>query len=92
MIFVFLIICFILSVSSLLFFKKKKLQIFMNKINMLANSVYLILFFYQSNILLKREMSLFFVLLCFCSIWILYMANKAIKKDIELIDSMSRIR
>ncbi|WP_185859420.1 DUF4293 family protein [Blattabacterium cuenoti] len=91
---VFLIICLILSILSFLFFKKKKFQIFMNQINMLINSIHLILFFYQSNqyIILKREMSIFFVLLCFCSIWILYMANKAIKKDIELIDSMSRIR
>ncbi|WP_185866118.1 DUF4293 family protein [Blattabacterium cuenoti] len=91
-IFVFLIICLIISILSLLSFKKKKFQILMNQINIIINSIHLILFFYQSNQLLKRKMALFFVLLCFCSICILYMANKAIRKDIELIDSMSRIR
>ncbi|ACY40524.1 hypothetical protein BLBBGE_519 [Blattabacterium sp. (Blattella germanica) str. Bge] len=91
-IFIFLIIGFILSLLSLLFFKKKKLQIFMNKTNILAISTNLILFLYQFNQSILKEISLFFVSLCFCSMCVLYMANKAIKKDIELIDSMSRIR
>ncbi|WP_185862236.1 DUF4293 family protein [Blattabacterium cuenoti] len=93
-IFIFIIICLILSILSFIFFKNGKLQIFINKINILINCTHpiLILLCNRSNksIFLKKEM--FFVLLCFFHICILYMANKTIKRDLKLIHSMNRIR
>ncbi|WP_185872319.1 DUF4293 family protein [Blattabacterium cuenoti] len=87
---IFIFLCLILSILNILFFKKKKLQIFMNKINILLNSINLILLFNQ-KIFLKKNIYLFFIL-CICNILVLYICNKKIKKDIELIDSMNRIR
>ncbi|WP_185869145.1 DUF4293 family protein [Blattabacterium cuenoti] len=86
---IFVLICLILSILSILSFKRKKLQIFMNKTNILVTGISLITFFYPSC---KIKISVFFVFLCLCNIFFLWMANKGIKKDIKLIDSMNRIR
>ncbi|WP_238785066.1 DUF4293 family protein [Blattabacterium cuenoti] len=75
---------------NLFLFNKKKLQIFFNKINILTNSIHLLIFLlslYQLN--RYTLIILIFFILC---IYFLYLTNKAIKKDIELIDSISRIR
>ncbi|WP_238858481.1 DUF4293 family protein [Blattabacterium cuenoti] len=87
---IFLIICLFLSICSFLSFKKRKLQIFLNSFNILLNSIIFILkiiFFsyYPSFFLIKMN---FFILL---SILFLYLSNKSIKKDLELIYSMNRI-
>ncbi|WP_185854909.1 DUF4293 family protein [Blattabacterium cuenoti] len=90
-----IITCLILSILSFLFFQKKKLQIFINGLNILLNSttfILILLFSYsQSNkyFLLSRITNLF---LTFLSICFLYLSNKKIKKDIKLIHSMNRIR
>ncbi|WP_081683497.1 DUF4293 family protein [Blattabacterium sp. (Nauphoeta cinerea)] len=87
---IFLIICLFLSILSLFFFKKQKLQIFFNKINILANTIYVFIFFFSYFQLNKYTFIVFlFFILC---IYILYLTNRAIKKDIELIDSINRIR
>lgn len=92
---IFIITCLILSVLSFLFFKKKKLQIFINGLNILLNSTTFILIVifscFQSNkyFLLPRKTNLF---LTFLSICFLYLSSKEIKKDIKLIHSMDRIR
>ncbi|WP_185856226.1 DUF4293 family protein [Blattabacterium cuenoti] len=94
-IFIFLIVCIALSICSFLSFQKRKLQILFNCINILLNSIIFIVIlfvsFYQSNksFLFLRKMNLF---LTFLSIWIFYFSNKYIKKDIELINSINRIR
>ncbi|WP_185876935.1 DUF4293 family protein [Blattabacterium cuenoti] len=95
---IFVILSLILSILSLLFFKKKKIQIFINKINLLVTNINLILIFYQLFFQLNQFNSIqkkpFFILLfiCICNILVLYTANKKIKEDIMLIDSINRIR
>ncbi|WP_185861372.1 DUF4293 family protein [Blattabacterium cuenoti] len=88
---IFTIICLLLSILSFLFFNKKKLQIYLNKINILSNIIHVIIIFFSYSYYDKYTLCLilFFLLLC---IYILFMANRAIKKDIELIDSINRIR
>ncbi|WP_185863352.1 DUF4293 family protein [Blattabacterium cuenoti] len=90
MVLIFLIICLFLSILSLIFFKKQRLQIFFNKINILANTIHIFIFFFSYFQLNKYTFIVFlFFILC---IYILYLSNRAIKKDIELIDSINRIR
>ncbi|QIK16855.1 DUF4293 domain-containing protein [Blattabacterium sp. DPU] len=86
-----IIICLFISILSFLLFNRNKLQIFCNKINILTNTSYVIILFFSYTQLNKYTtliMFLFFIL-CIC---ILYLTNKAIKKDIKLIDSINRIR
>ncbi|AWU40008.1 DUF4293 family protein [Blattabacterium punctulatus] len=89
---IFLIITFILSIISLLFFKKKEIQIFCNCLNILINSatlIYIIFFsYYYKYFLIKKNI----IILILSTILFLYLSNKKIKKDIELIRSMNRIR
>ncbi|BBA17057.1 DUF4293 family protein [Blattabacterium cuenoti] len=87
---IFLIICLFLSVLSFSLFHKKRLQIIFNKINIFINAIHKIILFFSYSQWNKYIliMFLFFVL----SITILYLTNKTIKKDIELIDSINRIR
>ncbi|AWU44458.1 DUF4293 family protein [Blattabacterium punctulatus] len=89
---IFLIITFILSIISLLFFKKKKIQIFCNCFNILINSatlIYIIFFsYYYKYFLIKKN----FIILILSTMLFLYLSNKKIKKDIKLIRSMNRIR
>ncbi|WP_341654704.1 DUF4293 family protein [Blattabacterium cuenoti] len=87
---IFLIICLFLSILSFLFFSKKKLQIFFNKINILTNTIYEGILFFSCSKWNKYTLIIFlFFILCIC---ILYLTNRAIKKDIELINSINRIR
>ncbi|WP_185857423.1 DUF4293 family protein [Blattabacterium cuenoti] len=89
---IFIIICLFLSILSFFLFKEKKLQIFFNKINILANTIHVIILFfscYQLNVNIYIFIMFIFFILC---IYILYITNRAIKKDIELIDSINRIR
>ncbi|WP_341656481.1 DUF4293 family protein [Blattabacterium cuenoti] len=87
---IFLIICLFLSILSFFFFFKKKLQIFFNKINILTNTIYEGILFFSCSKWNKYTLIIFlFFILCIC---ILYLTNRAIKKDIELINSINRIR
>ncbi|WP_341662725.1 DUF4293 family protein [Blattabacterium cuenoti] len=88
---IFLIICLFLSILSFFFFYKKKIQIFLNKVNILINTIHEgILFFSCSNKWNKYTFIMFlFFILCIC---FLYLTNRAIKKDIKLINSINRIR
>ncbi|AWU39452.1 hypothetical protein CPU2_115 [Blattabacterium punctulatus CPU2] len=89
---IFLIITFILSIISLLFFKKKEIQIFCNCLNILINSatlIYILFFsYYYKYFLIKKNL----IILILSTMLFLYLSNKKIKKDIELIRSMNRIR
>ncbi|AEU09527.1 DUF4293 family protein [Blattabacterium sp. (Cryptocercus punctulatus) str. Cpu] len=89
---IFLIITFILSIISLLFFKKKKIQIFCNCLNILINSatlIYIIFFsYYYKYFLITKNL----IILILSTMLFLYLSNKKIKKDIKLIRSMNRIR
>ncbi|WP_185871746.1 DUF4293 family protein [Blattabacterium cuenoti] len=82
-------ICLFLSILSFFLFKKRKFQIFINKINILSNIIYILILFYTQLNKYLLIIFFFFILLC---IYILYLTNKAIKGDIELIDSINRIR
>ncbi len=92
-IFIFLIVCLILSICSFLSFKMRKLQIVLNSINIVFNSAtfILILFFsfYHKSFLVFRKTNLFLILFSVC---IFYFSNRSIKKDIKLINSINRIR
>jgi|GEM_PF-6743962 hypothetical protein len=89
----FIITCLFLSTLSFFLFKKKKLQIFLNKINILVNIIHglkLTLFFSCGQL---NQTTLILLLITFCTCILLCIsANIAIKKDIELISSINRIR
>ncbi|WP_185868588.1 DUF4293 family protein [Blattabacterium cuenoti] len=90
-------VCTILSFLSICCFKKQKVQISLNKTNILLNismnillmSIYLYnynyLFFFTKKILL-------FLFLCICNILLFHKSNKYINEDIKMINSMDRIR
>ncbi|WP_113738448.1 DUF4293 family protein [Blattabacterium clevelandi] len=96
---IFLIITLILSIVSLLFFKKKEIQIFCNCLNILINSatlIYILFFsYYYKYFLIKKNIIILILILSILrllTILFLYLSNQKIKKDIELIRSMNRIR
>ncbi|WP_185863903.1 DUF4293 family protein [Blattabacterium cuenoti] len=87
---IFLIICLFLSILSFFFFHQKKIQIFLNKINILTNTIYEGILFFSCSKWNKYTFIMFlFFILCIC---FLYLTNRAIKKDIKLINSINRIR
>ncbi|WP_341658588.1 DUF4293 family protein [Blattabacterium cuenoti] len=87
---IFLIICLFLSILSFFFFHQKKLQIFFNKMNILTNTIHEGFLFFSCSKWNKYTLIMFlFFILCIC---LLYLTNRAIKKDIELINSINRIR
>jgi hypothetical protein len=83
----------ILSFFSLLKFKARKLQFVLNRLNSLIHLVILFVFvvrvFAITDPETTRPFSLFLPAL---TIGLLYLANKAIKKDEDLIRSVDRIR
>ncbi|WP_185851089.1 DUF4293 family protein [Blattabacterium cuenoti] len=92
----FIIICLILSITSFLLFKRKKIQLIINRLNILVHfSLFILIVFFsyyqfnKINFLLLRKRNLFLILL---SVYLLYLSNKRIRRDIELINSMDRIR
>ncbi len=90
----FLIICFILSVTSMLFDKNNKLQIILNILNIFfnsLNSIIILLLTYLNKKLNIILISYILILLLF-SILFLFLSNKSIKKDIKIIKSSNRIR
>jgi len=84
-----------LSVLSLLSYKKRQTQFVYNRLNMIFNFILLGLFVYQSlNVsgeasVSEKGIGMFLPIV---SIILLVLANKAIKKDEDLVKSADRIR
>lgn len=84
-----------LSIFSILSYKKRQSQFVYNRLNMILNFILLGLFVYQS-LSLSGETSVsekgIGMILPVVSIFLLALANKAIKKDEDLVKSADRIR
>jgi hypothetical protein len=84
-----------LTIISILTFKKRQMQFVLNRLNIISNFVLLGVFVYRSLTLpgetLVSEKGIG-VLLPIISIVLLAMANKAIKKDEDLVKSVDRLR
>ncbi len=85
----------VLIIISILNFKKRQLQFVLNRLSIILNFVLLGIFVYRSLILagetLVSEKGIG-VLLPVISIVFLVLANKAIKKDEDLVKSVDRLR
>ena len=85
----------LLSVVSIFMFKQRKSQFMLGRLNILLNFILLGLFVYQSlNLSGETNVSEkgIGILLPIFSIVFLVLANKAIKKDEELVKSVDRLR
>ncbi|MCG2418121.1 DUF4293 domain-containing protein [Aequorivita sp. F47161] len=84
-----------LAIISILSFKKRQTQFVINRLNIISNFVLLGVFVYRSLTLsgetLVSEKGIG-VLLPIISIVFLVLANKAIKKDEDLVKSVDRLR
>ena len=84
-----------LTIIAILTFKKRQTQFVLNRLNIILNFVLLGVFVYRSLTLsgetLVSEKGIG-VLLPIISIVLLAMANKAIKKDEDLVKSVDRLR
>ena len=85
-----------LSVLSIVSFKKRKQQFVFNRLNMLLNLILLGLFVYRSLnlsgetlVVSEKGIGMFLPII---SIVMLVLANKAIKKDEDLVKSVDRLR
>ncbi|HIB48908.1 MAG TPA: DUF4293 family protein [Flavobacteriaceae bacterium] len=84
-----------LAVISILSFKKRQLQFVLNRLNIISNFVLLGVFVYRSlkvsgeTLVSEKGIG---VLLPIISIVFLVLANKAIKKDEDLVKSVDRLR
>ncbi|AWH86221.1 DUF4293 domain-containing protein [Flavobacterium album] len=88
-----------LTVVSILTFKKRKKQFVMGRLNIILNLILLGLFVYQSlNVSGETDPALIVsekgigIILPIVSIVFLSLANKAIKKDEDLVKSVDRLR
>lgn len=85
----------VLTIISILNFKKRQLQFVLNRLSIILNFVLLGIFVYRSLILagetLVSEKGIG-VLLPIISIVFLVLANKAIKRDEDLVKSVDRLR
>ncbi len=85
----------LLTVISILNFKKRQLQFVLNRLNIILNFVLLGVFVYRSLSLPGESLVSvkgIGVLLPVISIVLLAMANKAIKRDEDLVKSVDRLR
>jgi hypothetical protein len=85
-----------LSLLSLLSFKKRQQQFVMNRLNMILNLILLGLFVYrtlsvsgETPVVSEKGIGMFLPAL---TILLLVFANKAIKKDEDLVKSVDRLR
>ena len=84
-----------LAVISILSFKKRQLQFVLNRLNIISNFVLLGVFVYRSlkvsgeTLVSEKDIG---VLLPIISIVFLVLANKALKKDEDLVKSVDRLR
>ncbi len=85
-----------LSLLSILFYKKRQNQFVMNRLNMILNLILLGLFVYRSLkvsgetvVVSEKGLGMFLPIV---AIVLLVLANKAIKKDEDLVKSVDRLR
>lgn len=86
-----------LSVISILAYKKRQNQFVLNRLNLISNVILLGLFVYRSlmisgetaEVVSEKGIGMF---LPIASILFLVLANKAIKKDEDLVKSVDRLR
>lgn len=92
---IFFLVSSILSFVSILNFKKRQLQFVMNRVNILINFYLLSVLLYVS-LTLSGEMQIsekgIGIYFPIAIIVLLVMANKAIKKDEDLVKSVDRLR
>ena len=87
--------CIALTIIAVLTFKKRQTQFVLNRLNIILNFVLLGVFVYRSlsvpgeTLVSQKGIG---VLLPIISIVFLAMANKAIKKDEDLVKSVDRLR
>ncbi|WP_185877979.1 DUF4293 family protein [Blattabacterium cuenoti] len=92
------ILCIILSLSSIILFKKRKIQLILNNINIILNTVsfLIILFFLDSEFYSyffdAKKINFSLILFLFSSNILLYITNRTLKKEMKIIDSINRIR
>ena len=95
LVFGLILVSIVLAVISILSYKKRQLQFVLNRLNIISNFVLLGVFVYRSLTLsgetLVSEKGIG-VLLPIISIVFLVLANKAIKKDEDLVKSVDRLR
>ncbi|RMA57841.1 DUF4293 domain-containing protein [Ulvibacter antarcticus] len=95
LVFILIFVSIALAIISILTFKKRQLQFVLNRLNIISNFVLLGVFVYRSLTLsgetLVSEKGIG-VLLPIISIVFLVLANKAIKKDEDLVKSVDRLR
>ncbi len=95
LVFGLILVSLALAIISILNFKKRQLQFVLNRLNIISNFVLLGVFVYRSLTLsgetLVSEKGIG-VLLPIISIVFLVLANKAIKKDEDLVKSVDRLR
>ncbi len=89
-------LCTMLSVWSILSFKKRQTQFVMNRLNIILNLILLGLFVFRSlnlsgeaPMVSEKGIGMFLPIV---SILLLVFANKAIKKDEDLVKSADRLR
>ncbi len=84
-----------ISIISIFMFKNRKLQFVLNRLNIILNFILLIVFVYCSittsgeNEISEKGVGM---ILPIVSIVLLVLANKAIKKDEDLVKSVDRLR
>ena len=86
-----------LTIVSIISFKKRQNQFVMNRLNIILNLILLGLFVYRSlnlsgetsNIVSEKGIGMFLPIV---AIVLLALANKAIKKDEDLVKSVDRLR
>ena len=95
LVFGLIFVSIVLTIISILSFKKRQLQFVINRLNIISNFVLLGVFVYRSLTLsgetLVSEKGIG-LLLPIISIVFLVLANKAIKKDEDLVKSVDRLR
>ena len=85
----------VLSLLSLLTFKKRQQQFVMNRLNIILNLILLGLFVYRTlaisgeTTVSEKGIGMFLPIV---AIFLLVLANKAIKKDEDLVKSVDRLR
>ena len=93
--FVLFLISGTLAFVSIFLFRKRQLQFVLGRLNIISNLILLVLFVYRLlNLSGQYENSDYGIalILPIFSIFLLVLANKAIKKDEELIKSVDRLR
>ena len=95
LVFGLIFVSIVLAIISILNFKKRQLQFVLNRLNIISNFVLLGVFVYRS-LTLSGETFVsekgIGVLLPIISIVFLVLANKAIKRDEDLVKSVDRLR